>query len=132
MRIRDAIAGCVLLGMLGLVSCKGAREPVGETVTTGARLIMNDDAAMMLTNARCGRESVCSGAARTTGAAEGCRRGLFPEMQSAVRPEACPSGIDEKNLSHCIAELRQQVCDDERQPLESIPGCRHAELCPAP
>ena len=72
------VGGAILV----LASCKGAREPrVGQTVTTGARMIMNDDAAMILTNARCQHESACDniGAAGRFVDADACRRTIFTE-----------------------------------------------------
>ncbi|HVH43429.1 MAG TPA: DUF6184 family natural product biosynthesis lipoprotein [Labilithrix sp.] len=130
--------GCALLVVAG---CKSLREPrVGETVTTGAtettgaRMIMNDDAAMMLTNARCERETACDGTegARSAAARGACRRGVFAEMQGVVAPAACPAGVDEQNLSRCIAELRRESCEDARHSLESLPGCTRFELCTTP
>lgn len=130
MRMTNA-AATVGVALLVVVGCKGAREPrVGETVTTGARILMNDDAAMMLTDARCRRESACAGGSGAgEGSLEACRRSLFGEMQAIVSTEACPAGVDEQSLTGCIAELRRVSCDDERRAIESRPGCSRFELC---
>src|SRR5688572_23988164 len=81
-----------------------APAPASETTTTAGTLsggmatgrIMNDDAAMLLTNTRCQRESSCDnvGASRRFPDPENCRRTLFPEANLALRPEECPAGVD--------------------------------------
>ncbi len=126
------VIGCAVLL---LTSCSRQRAPrVGQTVTTGARMLMNDDAAMMLTNARCQRESACDniGAARRFSDADSCRRSLFPETQAAITPETCPAGVDDAKLSLCVAAVRSQPCDDQRLRLYDSPSCRRSELCEAP
>ena len=126
------IIGCAVLAV---ASCKRPPEPrVGQTVTTGARMLMNDDAAMLLTNARCQRESACDniGAARRFLDPDACRRSLFNETQATVSPEACPVGVDETKLSLCLSSVRNQPCDGQELTPDDSPACRRSELCEAP
>lgn len=131
--------GATIVGAAVLVvaSCKGTPEPrvrVGQTVTTGARMLMNDDAAMLLTNARCQRESACDniGAARRFSDPDACRRSLFAETQATISPAACPVGVDEAKLALCVTSVRNQPCDDPGTLPEESPACRRSELCEAP
>lgn len=108
-RYGATIIGCAVFAV---TSCKGRPEPrASQTVITSARMIMNDDAAMKLTTARCERESACDhvGATRRFSDAEVRQRSLFSEAQAVVRPEACPVGVDEAKLSPCLAALRSEA-----------------------
>ena len=139
----NATVGAMIIGcaVLFVASCKSPREPrVGQAVTTGAtgptgsRMLMNDDAAMLLTNARCQRESACDniGAARRFLDPDACRRSLFNESQATVSPEACPVGVDETKLSLCLSSVRNQPCNDQELTPDDSPACRRSELCEAP
>lgn len=134
-RYGATIIGCAVILV---ASCKRPPEPrVGQTVTTGAqgtRMLMNDDAAMQLTNARCQRESSCDniGAARRFSDPDVCRRSLFPETMAAISPEACPAGIDERKLSLCLASVRNQPCEDQALTVDDSPSCRRSDLCEIP
>jgi hypothetical protein len=131
-KVGATIIGCAVLAV---ASCKGSPEPrVGQTVTTGAQMLMNDDAAMRLTNARCQRESSCDniGDARRFSDPDACRRSLFAETQATVSPQACPSGVDEAKLSLCLASVRNQPCDEQGASPEDAPACRRNELCETP
>ncbi len=131
-KLGASIVGCAVVV---LASCKGPREPrVGQTVTTGAQMIMNDDAAMLLTNARCQRESSCDniGATRRFRDPDACRRSLFAETLATVSPQACPVGVDERKLALCLGSVRNQPCEDQDASPEESPACRRSELCEAP
>ena len=135
----NAKVGATIIGaaVLAVASCKSAPEPrvrVGQTVTTGARMLMNDDAAMMLTNARCQRESSCDniGATRRFSDPDACRRSLFNATQATISPQACPVGVDEAKLSLCVTSVRNQPCDDPDASPDESPACRRSELCEAP
>jgi hypothetical protein len=103
---------------------------VSTTTTTGAspRVLMNDDAAMVMTNVRCEHESACDdiGASKRFTDHDACRRSLFPASSTAVRPETCPAGVDETKLTACLAALRDQLC---AQPREAPIACRSSALC---
>jgi hypothetical protein len=93
--------------------------------------IMNDDAAMLLTNARCERESSCGnvGARRRFGDRDRCARDLFPEARLALREEECPLGVDRDKLSLCASEVQMRACDVPRATIREPASCSRVELC---
>ena len=132
-----AIRGAWIIGgaLVVLASCARRPEPrVGRAELTGTRMIMNDDAAMRLTNARCQRESACEDESgeRRFADADACRRALFADTQAIVAPEACPAGVDEVKLALCASVLRGQDCGRPGLALEGETSCLPSELCEAP
>ncbi len=131
------IASAVVL--VAVVGCAGReRPPPAATTTTtgataGARVIMNDDAAMIMTKARCQRESACGrvGAGRRFADDGACRRALFDDAWSIVMDEACPTGVDAARVSSCAADLGARACE-QSQGIEKVVACRTSALCAAP
>jgi hypothetical protein len=119
--------------LLAVPSCARPETRTATTVTTGARMILNDDAAMILTNARCQHESVCGnvGSARRFASHDACRSEVFPDASDRVRPEVCPAGVDEAKLSRCLSDVRSQRCADGSVTTGVLASCRERELCVA-
>lgn len=118
-----------------LTSCAKSESPpaVATTTTTGARMLMNDDAAMRVTKARCQNEDACGrvGSARRFADPDSCTREMFDEAWVVVRDETCPAGVDEGRLATCIADARNQPCEQSRR-LGELDSCRAAALCATP
>ncbi len=132
------IAGALFVGIVVMTGCERAPgSRVGTTVTTaahGPRMILNDDAAMILTKARCLRETACNevGPARRFADRDDCKRTFFDTSLATVEPEACPAGVDESKLSHCLDDLRSERCEDIRASLAEPASCERSELCASP
>jgi hypothetical protein len=135
------LGGAIVL----MTSCRRTtiplEKPVGQTSTTAARRttaaeprrLVNDDAAMILTRVSCLRASNCSQlGARARLHEDMCERNLFPEVAAVVRPEACPTGVDEAKLRRCTADLSAQACERIRLGVEDVPSCMRSELCARP
>jgi hypothetical protein len=129
---KRAIIGCALLCAASCARNGEAPESrAGVTEITVARMIMNDDAAMKLANARCEREDACDkvGAFRRFTSQDACVRELFAEAHAAVVPEACPAGVDEGRLSRCLAEIQSQPCEGLRATITEPASCSRDALC---
>lgn len=135
--MKGALLCCALVAM---TSCerngegRDSRAGVAEITGAGARMLMNDDAAMRLANARCDRENACDkiGAFRRFTDRDACVRELFQEAHADVVPEACPAGVDETKLARCLAAVQSQPCDDARATVDEPASCRRDELCATP
>lgn len=131
--MNKTIVATVGFALLATASCaRTENNRVGTTVTTGARVLMNDDAAMVMTNARCEHESACDnvGEGKRYPDHDACRRALFPASHGVVRAEACAAGVDEDKLAVCLAAIRDMRCGAQRTGLEqSVAACRGEELC---
>ena len=129
------VSGCALVFIV-LAGCAGPREDRAATTMTtgagaGARMIMNDDAAMVLTRSRCQRESACDnvGASRRFTSRDSCTLELFPEAETPLRPEACPMGVSEPRLAACLADIKSTRCIAPRATSDEPLSCRQSELC---
>ena len=129
------IAGALFVVMAVMIGCERAPSGrVGTTVTTaahGPRMILNDDAAMILTKARCLRENACNevGPARRFADRDACKRSFFDASLATVEPAACPAGVNESKLSHCLDDLRSERCEDIHASRAEPKSCRRSELC---
>lgn len=143
-------AGALFLGALLLlpVSCRRSSQDRGAaTVTTGAqttttgaeapggvRMLMNDDAAMMMANTRCQTESACeiAGSPPAFENPDVCRRAFFPQAYATVRDEDCVSGVNERQLAACLDAIRNQGCADPRTAIDTPAPCKRDQLCTEP
>ncbi|MDF2696331.1 MAG: hypothetical protein K0S65_4714 [Labilithrix sp.] len=133
---RAMILGC---GIFAVTSCERQRETrethVGTTTTTtSTRRIMNDDAAMILTRVRCAHESTCAdlGTRARFTTQDACAQELFPETRAIVSTEGCPTGVDDAKLTHCVADIRTQQCEQKRRAIDEVASCKRVELCSTP
>jgi hypothetical protein len=94
-------------------------------------MIMNDDAAMIVTKARCRREAQCNdvGASGRFESKEACLLGLLPQDGAVVKESACPAGVDEQKLSYCVEALLAQSCGVTRAGASEPAVCQPAALC---
>src|SRR5512146_566381 len=95
-----------------VASCTQHGERASTTVTTSARPVMNDDAAMRLTVTRCERETTCAniGPGRRWADRGACERELFPSASGRLAAETCAAGVDEPKLTKCRADVRATPC----------------------
>lgn len=123
-----ALTGVVLL----VTSCGGSDLPAATATTTSAWMVLNEDASMRLTNARCDRELECDdvgpGKRFTNRAA--CMNELGREPQALLRTEECPSGVDDRKFVACVSAVRQERCEYLLDSIERLSTCRRSELCP--
>lgn len=133
----EARCGAIIgAALVVLTSCTHAvtSAPGAPTVLTSTRMIMNDDAAMILTKARCHRESTCDnvGPFRRFTDRNACLQELFPDADEVVRPEECPAGVDEAKLSACVSDVLDEMCMTPRATAGEPASCRRSELCVTP
>lgn len=135
---KATFVGCALVFLV--LGCKSsAHDRPAVTVTTGATepmatgMLMNDDAAMLMTNARCQLDSACAaaGASRFDNP-NLCRLAFLPEASAVVRDEDCPAGVDRARLSICVDAIRNQGCVDPGAAIDAPASCKRSELCASP
>jgi uncharacterized protein DUF6184 len=118
-------------GVLFVASCGGSDRPA-TTATTSAWMVMNDDAAMRLANARCERDLECDdiGPGKRFADRDTCTRELGNEARIKLRAHDCPSGIDDQRLATCLNRVRAERCEFALDTIERLDACRSSELCP--
>ena len=106
----------IATGVLVMLGCgRASSTRAGTTVTTAAhfkpRMILNDDAAMIVTKARCDREIQCEDVGVTGRFVDRktCLHELMPQDYTVVSAESCPAGVDEQKLSSCADELLTEL-----------------------
>lgn len=125
--VSGLVSGAVLLG------CQRNDDRPATTTTTSARVVSNEDAVRRITDARCDRERACNniGDGKQFANRAVCAKKLSRDAHDTVRSEECPAGVNEANLSQCLADIRKERCDDPVDAVEQLLSCRRAELCPA-
>lgn len=137
--MRDSRAAVIACALSTLAACHLMRAPASTTATTGARvkpgrMILNDDAAMILAKARCQRKATCGDVGSTGHFAtrDECLRGLFPQESLVVGADGCPAGVDEWQLSSCVADLRAEPCEQAVVGAGEPASCDRLALCTSP
>lgn len=140
-RVKRAAGGAAIAcALLVTAACQRTTDRVvGTTTPTAAALeperrILNSDAAMLITRARCQRLAACDllGPTGRFGDADECVRGLFPQDTAVVAPAECPAGVGEAHLSECLSDLGDQACLEARAGASEPASCVRDLLCASP
>lgn len=121
------------IAAVALAACGRPSEdrPAHTAVTAaqveGPRRLMNDDAAMVVTRARCEREAAC--VEGKPAADPVCLQELLRQETTLLAEESCPAGIDERQLSACIDAIERQRCEDTST---APTACQASVLCASP
>ncbi len=127
--------GALIAAAIAMAGCgRGAESRPATTVTTaaetggGPRRLENDDAAMVVTRARCQHEASCGIGTDD----DACRRHLMPRQAEVLRDETCPAGVDEQKLTQCVDQILGQRCAGRRAEASTSGACRATVLCASP
>jgi hypothetical protein len=83
--------------------------------------------------ARCAREMRCDniGADRKYASVDACRSKVQSEWSKDLNLSDCPGGIDQKELSECLQEIRNDDCNNPLDHIGRVAACRSSDLCRA-
>lgn len=84
-----------------------------------------------LSEARCDREVRCGGvgSGKTYETRDQCIADLNHEGYEDLDADACPRGIDRRELDKCLSEIHGERCGAPLDTLERLVACRSAALC---
>ncbi|MBX3222679.1 MAG: hypothetical protein KF795_19320 [Labilithrix sp.] len=127
--------GVLLVATAGCKRDRADRDRAGaaSTATTQSADVasMAKNASERVADARCRREVSCDhvGPSRRHESLETCR-GLYAwDMARKLNAEACPRGIDEAQLTRCVASIDAAGCFDPVSVFERLEECRASKLC---
>ena len=106
---------------------------VGTTPMTDKTTVNNEAAIQTLANTRCERETRCNnvGGSKRWASAEACRGDLVAKGRDELRAAECPGGVVQKELQECLAEIRNEDCNNPLDTLGRLAACRSSDLCKA-
>jgi hypothetical protein len=84
-----------------------------------------------IANERCAREQRCGnvGADQKFGSRDECVTKTRTDWAEDLSAYECPGGIDQKELNECLAEIRNDDCNNPFDSLERVVACRSSDIC---
>jgi len=109
----------------------GSTEPSTTITTANVSAVTSEHAIEEITNARCAREFSCDnvGAGRVWRDYASCSRDVRLSMRGMLVGQACTSGVDTRELSSCLGEIRNALCTTPHGTIEHFDACSNAKLC---
>jgi hypothetical protein len=90
-------------------------------------------AVQAIAQASCSREERCNniGADKKYTSQQACLTRVQSDWQSDLNSRECPGGIDQKELSECLQEIRNDDCNNPMDSLGRFVACRESDICMA-
>jgi hypothetical protein len=88
-------------------------------------------AVQSIVQSRCSREARCNniGADRKYSSMTECTSKLTEKRSDDMNLSDCPRGISQKELDECLAEIRNEDCNNPLDSLGRLAACRSSDLC---
>ena len=88
-------------------------------------------AAEQLARARCEREQQCGniGVDETYSSSLDCVSRIQSDWKEDLNARQCPGGINQAQLSECLAQVRAEDCNNPFDTLARITECTQAQIC---
>ncbi|WP_437300397.1 DUF6184 family natural product biosynthesis lipoprotein [Sorangium sp. So ce426] len=118
-----------------VAACTREERALGTTPPPGAPQVepraTTVSAVDSIVAARCDREARCNniGADREYASQEACATRIRAEWRDDLNFAECPGGIDSKELTECLQEIRNDDCNNPFDTLGRIVACRSSDLC---
>jgi hypothetical protein len=139
--VRSTLAGLfVAAGVTTLVAACDRDRALGTERDTPRRDVVMADKAASIANAvssiyeaRCQREARCNnvGDDKKYASMDACRSKVQSEWSKDLNLSDCPGGVDQKELSECLAEIRNDDCNNPLDHIGRVAACRSSDLCRA-
>jgi hypothetical protein len=116
----------VVLGAIGIGACDRENRAHGEAPSPEiARALQS------VADARCDRALRCNqiGPDQKWATQDSCVASVRQKEREDINLYACPGGIDQKELSECLREIRNADCLSALDALEQMAACRASDLC---
>lgn len=101
------------------------------TVAAANATMAFSDAIGSIVSARCEREQRCDhiGRGKRYESEQACRTALRSDLADDLNPAECSHGIDRRELSECMQQVREEDCGNPIETLERVVACRTSDLC---
>jgi len=111
-------------------------EPEATRPTTNAADAvkgLNATSVQAITEARCMREEKCGniGADKDYASKSACQTKISADWRDELNAYDCPGGVVSKELSECLAEIKNEDCASPFDTLGRVVACRSSDLCKA-
>ena len=126
-------------GFISIVGCTKANEPepttahntetsVPSVMTPAAR---TRTAAEQIAQARCEREQQCGniGNDQTFSSSQDCLARILNDGKEELNARDCPGGVNENELSECLAQVRAEACSNPFDTLARVTECTSGQIC---
>lgn len=104
----------------------------GDGVIAGRmRQVANRPAIDAIAAARCAHQLKCGniGQGKEYATEQDCSTKLSEDKYDDLAREECPGGIVREELDECLAEIKNQNCDNVADSIERLAACRESDLC---
>lgn len=116
----------------------GDRGTLGNDPVTGdgpmdKKTTANDPTIKSIATARCDREQTCNnvGVDKKWATRDACMTDLSEDLSDELNLSECPGGIVQKELDECLAEIKNESCNNPIDKIERFAACRESDLCKA-
>lgn len=113
------------------VACNRSEERPAEATTTSAARVPGKDAGRRIATARCDRLVACNqiGTDKKFASRDACMSEMQHDSTAALRDEDCPRGVAQPELDNCLADIRNERCDNVFDAVDRLATCRSGNLC---
>jgi hypothetical protein len=103
----------------------------GEPAATPAARATGASAADRLAMSRCDRELRCDniGEGRKYASVAQCHDHVRADWKDDLDSRRCENGIDDRQLSECLSEIRGEDCNNAFDTLSRLTECSRAQIC---
>jgi hypothetical protein len=125
------IIGTVPMALFAAAACTKTTDREPELQPAAGPLPGTANGVSDISSARCEREVRCGnvGPGEDYESSEQCVSQLNADGYSELSAEACPSGLDQPQISKCLSAIRAEECNSPMDSLERLVDCRSAALC---
>ncbi|HYP89427.1 MAG TPA: DUF6184 family natural product biosynthesis lipoprotein [Polyangiaceae bacterium] len=128
-------------GLIALVGCSKAHEAEPATAHDATPVVTPTDnmtpasatrtAAEQIAQARCEREQQCGnvGKDQTFSSSQDCLTRIRNDWKDELNARECPGGINDKQLSECVAQVKAEACSNPFDTLARITECTAGQIC---
>jgi hypothetical protein len=97
----------------------------------GPAAAVSDAAQISIASTRCEREMRCNniGQGKRWATHSACVADIRASQADELNAQECPGGINAKELTECLQEIRNNDCNNPLDNLGRIMACRSSDLC---
>jgi hypothetical protein len=135
MTMKTTLAALLVLTPILSAACDHDRPPPATPMTSSGVLAAEPVSVHdveVITKERCDREERCTniGVDRKYATRDVCIQDIRSDNMNTLTNAACPYGIDSKQLQACLANIREERCNNPFDKLSRYSACKQSALCP--
>ncbi|NUP09588.1 MAG: hypothetical protein HOW73_26380 [Polyangiaceae bacterium] len=130
--MRNAIVP-VFTSIVSMCGTSGCEKPTAEERDVALARAAGADANTVarIVDGYCDREARCGeiGPDQRFADDDACKDSMRRRTTYDLSADECPGGVDEGELSECLARMQNENCESARDKLARITACRTGALC---